>query len=72
MEDNGVTKGKFTSYFYSTESEEEDDVAGDVADGRVVEKMKERRGDLGWYRHVDLTAFDGSVVRLWDCNGESW
>uniref|UniRef100_A0A0D9XE36 Uncharacterized protein n=1 Tax=Leersia perrieri TaxID=77586 RepID=A0A0D9XE36_9ORYZ len=26
-----------------------------------------RRGDLGWYRHLDMAALDGSVVRLWDC-----
>lgn len=26
-----------------------------------------RRSDLGcWYRHVDMAALDGSVVRLWD------
>ncbi|KAL5206327.1 hypothetical protein ABZP36_034536 [Zizania latifolia] len=25
-----------------------------------------RRGDLGWYRHLDMAALDGSVVRLWD------
>ncbi|KAF8695391.1 hypothetical protein HU200_037624 [Digitaria exilis] len=25
-----------------------------------------RRGDLGWYRHIDMAALDGSVVRLWD------
>ncbi|KAK1309209.1 hypothetical protein QJS10_CPA09g00054 [Acorus calamus] len=23
-------------------------------------------GDLGWYASQDLTALDGSVVRLWD------
>ncbi|WOL19830.1 hypothetical protein Cni_G28632 [Canna indica] len=25
-----------------------------------------RRWDLGWYRFQDMTALDGSVVRLWD------
>ncbi|RCV11820.1 hypothetical protein SETIT_2G216900v2 [Setaria italica] len=25
-----------------------------------------RRGDLGWYRHLDMAALDGSVVKLWD------
>ncbi|CAL5088169.1 unnamed protein product [Urochloa decumbens] len=25
-----------------------------------------RSGDLGWYRHIDMAALDGSVVRLWD------
>ncbi|CAN6174439.1 unnamed protein product [Urochloa humidicola] len=25
-----------------------------------------RRSDLGWYRHLDMAALDGSVVRLWD------
>ncbi|XP_047052520.1 uncharacterized protein LOC124658143 [Lolium rigidum] len=25
-----------------------------------------RRGDLGWYRHLDMAMLDGSVVRLWD------
>ncbi|PUZ70830.1 hypothetical protein GQ55_2G266800 [Panicum hallii var. hallii] len=25
-----------------------------------------RRGDLGWYRHLDMAALDGSVVRVWD------
>lgn len=24
------------------------------------------RGDLGWYRHLDMSVLDGSVVRLWD------
>lgn len=28
-----------------------------------------RRGDLGWYRYQDLTALNGSVVRLWDGDG---
>ncbi|XP_038988096.1 uncharacterized protein LOC120112585 [Phoenix dactylifera] len=31
--------------------------------------MVRRRGDLGWYRYQDLTALNGSVVRLWDGNG---
>ncbi|CAD6219087.1 unnamed protein product [Miscanthus lutarioriparius] len=25
-----------------------------------------RRSDLGWYRHIDMAALDGSIVRLWD------
>ncbi|KAG8050114.1 hypothetical protein GUJ93_ZPchr0009g816 [Zizania palustris] len=25
-----------------------------------------RRGDLGWYRHLDMVLLDSSVVRLWD------
>ncbi|WVZ65076.1 hypothetical protein U9M48_014497 [Paspalum notatum var. saurae] len=25
-----------------------------------------RSSDLGWYRHIDMAALDGSVVRLWD------
>ncbi|KAL7096142.1 hypothetical protein ACP275_10G065000 [Erythranthe tilingii] len=25
-----------------------------------------RMGDLGWYRRQDMTALDGSVVRLWE------
>uniref|UniRef100_A0ACD5XLN6 Uncharacterized protein n=1 Tax=Avena sativa TaxID=4498 RepID=A0ACD5XLN6_AVESA len=25
-----------------------------------------RRGDLGWYRHLDMAVLEGSVVRLWD------
>ncbi|KAE8797203.1 hypothetical protein D1007_27764 [Hordeum vulgare] len=25
-----------------------------------------RRGDLGWYRHLDMAVVDGTVVRLWD------
>ncbi|XP_037434495.1 uncharacterized protein LOC119301603 [Triticum dicoccoides] len=25
-----------------------------------------RRGDLGWYRHLDMAVLDGTVVRLWD------
>ncbi|XP_040383698.1 uncharacterized protein LOC121055356 [Oryza brachyantha] len=29
-----------------------------------------RRGDLGWYRHLDMAALDGSVVRLWRGEGE--
>ncbi|XP_042480344.1 uncharacterized protein LOC122061198 [Macadamia integrifolia] len=27
-----------------------------------------RRSDLGWYHSQDLTVFNGSVVRLWDCH----
>ncbi|XP_062199519.1 uncharacterized protein LOC133901972 [Phragmites australis] len=30
------------------------------------EMAVKRRGDLGWYRHLDMGALDGSVVRLWD------
>ncbi|KAF8657806.1 hypothetical protein HU200_059967 [Digitaria exilis] len=30
------------------------------------EMVVRRRGDLGWYRHIDMAALDGSVVRLWD------
>ncbi|CAM0951501.1 unnamed protein product [Alopecurus aequalis] len=25
-----------------------------------------RKGDLGWYRHLDMAVLDGRVVRLWD------
>jgi hypothetical protein len=25
-----------------------------------------RRGDLGWYRHLDMAMLDGNIVRLWD------
>ncbi|CAL5064155.1 unnamed protein product [Urochloa decumbens] len=32
----------------------------------VREMAVRRRGDLGWYRHLDMAALDGSVVRLWD------
>ncbi|CAH8390797.1 unnamed protein product [Eruca vesicaria subsp. sativa] len=28
--------------------------------------VKMRNGDDEWYRYVDLTVFNGSVVRLWD------
>ncbi|CAA7030017.1 unnamed protein product [Microthlaspi erraticum] len=32
--------------------------------------LKMRNGeDEGWYRYVDLTVINGSVVRLWDDNG---
>ncbi|CAN6196057.1 unnamed protein product [Urochloa humidicola] len=30
------------------------------------EMVVRRRSDLGWYRHLDMAALDGSVVRLWD------
>ncbi|XP_043721744.1 uncharacterized protein LOC122669129 [Telopea speciosissima] len=31
-------------------------------------RMMRREGDLGWYSSQDLTVFNGSVVRLWDCH----
>jgi len=37
-----------------------------VAPWEEREMAVRRRGDLGWYRHLDMAALDGSVVRLWD------
>lgn len=33
---------------------------------QTTEMAARRRSDLGWYRHIDMAALDGSVVRLWD------
>lgn len=78
--DNGdlsVTKGRYTAYFHAEvdgveiegeEAEESDGAFSDV-DGEMTGTREWMRGDLGWHRYVDLTALDGSVVRLWDGNG---
>lgn len=45
---------------------EEEDVVGSVGVTAAPWMVVSRRGDLGWYRYQDLTALNGSVVRLWD------
>lgn len=80
-----ATKGRFTAYFHVEDNgdgweREEDEAAKEVEAVREKQTPSmwvwERRGaklrtsgDLEWYRHVDLTALDGSVGRLWDLNG---
>ncbi|KQJ90375.1 uncharacterized protein LOC100827723 [Brachypodium distachyon] len=34
-------------------------------DWEEKEMALRKRGDLGWYRHLDMAVLDGSVVRLW-------
>nr|CAD1827280.1 unnamed protein product [Ananas comosus var. bracteatus] len=41
--------------------------AGDVPKWEVP--ALSGNGDLGWYRYQDMTALNGSVVRLWDGDG---
>ncbi|XP_021805071.1 uncharacterized protein LOC110749299 [Prunus avium] len=56
-------------------AEEEEEEAGECAgDEAVAEGCGEwlegvlglRLGEMGWYRHQDLTELNGNVVRLWD------
>lgn len=83
MQDNGscsATKGLFTAYFHAEdndggwESEEEVDAVSEKEtlltwEWEGMQAKLRMRGDLGWHRHVNLTALDGSVVRLWNSNG---
>ncbi|XP_020588529.1 uncharacterized protein LOC110030247 [Phalaenopsis equestris] len=57
-----------------TPEEEEELVGGGDADGEVVAPFERsewmglwgrKRSDFGWYRYLDRTAINGSVVRLW-------
>ncbi|XP_010503024.1 PREDICTED: uncharacterized protein LOC104780221 [Camelina sativa] len=78
---DGVTKGKLTVY-YEEEIDGERDEDGEETTAvkygggesgewweRWESVVKMRNGDEGWYRYVDLTVINGSVVRLWDANG---
>lgn len=74
--DCSLTKGRFTAYFHVEDNGHgyECDGVSDVAyeeEETPLWRPEGMRGDLGWYRYVDLTAIDGSVVRLWDRYGES-
>ncbi|CAF2136865.1 hypothetical protein BRARA_B00907 [Brassica rapa] len=79
--DEGVTKGKLTMYYeVGVEGERCVDGDGEVTDvsyggglghcGEWWERwervLKMRTGDDDWYRYVDVTVLNGSVVRLWD------
>ncbi|KZV18260.1 hypothetical protein F511_34073 [Dorcoceras hygrometricum] len=75
------TRGKFFLY-YSDDDSREGGADGDDDDGVAAtagskkfrrwsdvdweRKMEIRMGDMGWYSGQDLTALNGSVVRLWD------
>lgn len=77
-----VTKGlKFSLYYeYNAEghvdltAEEEEEAEERAGDEAVAEGYGEwlegvlrlRLGEMGWYRHQDLTELNGNVVRLWD------
>lgn len=75
----GVRKGKFTFYYEDDETdrecESEEMVTEDERDGGRQEwweswerLLRIRRGEneKGWYTCQDLTALNGTVVRLWD------
>ncbi|KAG2311256.1 hypothetical protein Bca4012_025704 [Brassica carinata] len=78
---DGVTKGKLTLY-YEVDVDGERCLDGDeeltaVSYGgclgscgewweRWERVLKMRTGDDDWYRYVDVTVLNGSVVRLWD------
>ncbi|CAH8362409.1 unnamed protein product [Eruca vesicaria subsp. sativa] len=78
MCDQGVTKGKLTMYYeVDVVGETCVDGDGELTDvsyggglghcGEWWERvLKMRTGDDDWYRYVDLTVINGSVVRLWD------
>lgn len=82
MCDDGVTKGKLTMYYEVDDVDGERCVDRDVeltavnyggglgSCGEWWERwervLKMRTGDDDWYRYVDLTVINGSVVRLWD------
>ncbi|KAK4483710.1 hypothetical protein RD792_010912 [Penstemon davidsonii] len=68
------TKVKFTLH-YNEDNFREGDEGGDNGDVAAVnEKLwwwcddldRKKMWDMGWYRCQDLTALNGSVVRLWD------
>ncbi|KAH0970845.1 hypothetical protein GBA52_023001 [Prunus armeniaca] len=74
-----VTKGlKFTLYYEDNaegdvdlKAEEAGECDGDeaVAEGCgewLEGVLRLRLGEMGWYRHQDLTELNGNVVRLWD------
>ncbi|XP_073011361.1 uncharacterized protein [Typha latifolia] len=61
------------------ETEADDDVVSDgveVGDGEMTAPLGwegvaiRRKVDFAWYRYQDMTALNGSIVRLWDGNGE--
>ncbi|KAK1354978.1 hypothetical protein POM88_048234 [Heracleum sosnowskyi] len=70
-----IKRGKFAVYFYDDEVQEEDYYRGnvvcaeteydDVTDGGVT-LICCRELNMGWYRYLDLTVFNGNVVRFWD------
>ncbi|CAN8252473.1 unnamed protein product [Cochlearia groenlandica] len=77
----GVTKGKMTVYYEVNVDGRGKCVDGELTDvnyegglggcgGEWWETwesvMRMRNGDDSWYRYVDLTVFNGNVVRLWD------
>ncbi|KAJ4910842.1 hypothetical protein Rs2_05463 [Raphanus sativus] len=80
--DDGVTKGKLTMYYEVDDVDGERCVDRDGeltavnyggglgSCGELWERwervLKMRTGDDDWYRYVDLTVINGSVVRLWD------
>lgn len=75
LECTEIKKGKFAVYYYDDEVPEEDCYGGnveceeteydDVSDGGSVTFCC-RELNLGWYRYLDLTVFNGNVVRFWD------
>ncbi|XP_044464691.1 uncharacterized protein LOC123195140 [Mangifera indica] len=69
----GVTKGKFTLYYYEEENEVESETKGvtvwedNFNGGEWWERMmRVRRSEMGWYGYQDLTVVNGNVVRIWD------
>lgn len=80
LENEGVTKGKFTLYYYCNEEESEKCGTSTMDNGGNGEReedgegwwskwemvMKMRRGDDEWYRYQDMSLINGNVVRLWD------
>ncbi|KAF8092170.1 hypothetical protein N665_0422s0006 [Sinapis alba] len=79
--DDGVTKGKLTMYYeVDVDGERCVDRDGELTAvnyggglghcGEWWERwervLKMRNGNDDWYRYVDVTVLNGSVVRLWD------
>ncbi|TKY54386.1 hypothetical protein E2542_SST18793 [Spatholobus suberectus] len=72
---DGARKGKFTLYYEGDETEcESDETVTEERDGKLewweswerLLRMRRGENENGWYTCQDLTAFNGSVVRLWD------
>ncbi|RZR90841.1 hypothetical protein BHM03_00018839 [Ensete ventricosum] len=81
VEEANAAKAPFTAYYhgpsrdgYGVVEEDDDDEREDGVPGVGCRATalwdgltaRQRRDDVGWYRHQDMTALNGSVVRLWD------
>lgn len=70
--DGVIKRGKFAVYYYDDEVAEEDFRGNVVTEQMEYDDVPDgvtfccRELDFGWYRCLDLTVFNGNVVRFWD------